>query len=111
MEGELMINKILKKIAENSSEAAKVRIKMKELGFKWCSTGGPCEAYHKDIGDGKSMYVVGESETEVPETFNETYGVAIFEDKGETEKYATFNGYDDFAANYMDMSKYEDVDY
>ena len=105
-----MINKILKKIAENSSEAAKVRIKMKALGFEWCSTVGPCETYHKDIGDGKSMYVVGENETEVPETFNETYGVAIFEDKGETEKYAMFNDYDDFAANYMDMSKYEDVD-
>ena len=79
-----MINKILKKIAENSSEAAKVRIKMKALGFEWCSTVGPCETYHKDIGDGKSMYVVCENETEVPETFNEMYGVTIFEDKGDT---------------------------
>ena len=106
-----MINKILKRLAENSSEAAKVRIKMKELGFKLYQTGGPCKAYYKDIDDDKSMYVTGVGETEVPETFNEIYDVSIFEDKGEKERYALFNGYDDFAANYMDMSKYKDTDY
>ena len=108
-----MINKILKKIAENSSEAAKVRIKMKELGFKWCSTGGPCEVYHKDIGDGKSMYVVvDDSGIDLPDKLDEGFMVTILENENtdeETEQVAFFNGYDDFVDNYMDMSKYEDV--
>ena len=74
------INKILKKIAENSSEDAKVRIKMKELGFKWCSTGGPCEVYHKDIGDGKSMYVVvDDSGIDLPDKLDEGFMVTILE--------------------------------
>ena len=111
------MNKILKKVAEDYEELdeeKRVAKAMKDLGFNWCTTGGGCDAYYKNLGEDKTMYVVGEMETQIPTTFDEPYTVAIFEGENiddEHEFAASFDSYEDFIANYTDMSKYEEVEY
>ena len=111
------MNRILKKIAEDYEELdeeKRIAKALKDLGFERCTTGGRCDAYFKNIGDDKTMYVVGKMETQIPTTFDEPYSVAIFEGEGtdnERELFASFDNYEDFIANYNDMSKYEEIEY
>ena len=106
------MNRILKKIAEDNSEKQQIIDGLKDLGFRFCTTGGNCTAYYKELGDNKTMYVVDDSGIDLPAKLDEGFMVTILDNENtdeETEQAAFFNGYDDFIDNYMDMSKYEDI--
>ena len=108
------MNRILKKIAEDNSEKQQIADSLESLGFEWCLCRWHWIVYCKKLGENKTMYVVDDSGIDVPTKLDEDFMVVILENEGtdeETEQVAMFNGYDDFVANYMDMSKYEDVDY
>jgi hypothetical protein len=110
------MNKILKRIVAESEvdEKQQVADGLESLGFEWCTTGGNCTAYYKDLDDNTCMYVTDESGIDVPEKLDQDFMVTIIKNEGtneETDRLAAFEGYDDFAANYMDMSKYVSVDY
>ena len=107
------MNRILKRIAEED-ESKRVEAAMRELGFGWCTTGGGCTAYYKGLDDNRVMYVIGEDGDTVPERFDETYSVAIMENEFEDNEHefcASFDNFEDFKNNYMDMSKYEEFKY
>ena len=109
-----MINRILKKIAEDNSEKQQIADGLESLGFELCLCRWHWIVYCKKLSENKTMYVVDDSGIDVPTKLDEDFMVAIIENEGtdeETEQVAMFNGYDDFAANYMDMSKYKDADY
>ena len=110
------MNKILKRIVAESEvdEKQQVADGLESLGFEWCTTGGNCDAYCKKLGENKTMYVVDDSGISVPETLDGTYMVLILENEGtddESESVAEFNGFEDFAAGYKDMSNYQAQEY
>ena len=110
------MNKILKRIVAESEvdEKQQVADGLESLGFEWCTTGGNCDAYCKKLGENKTMYVVDDSGISVPETLDGTYMVVILENEGtddESESVAEFNGFEDFAAGYKDMSNDQAQEY
>ena len=107
------MNRILNKIAEDNNEEQQILDGLKNLGFEHCTTRGICTVHYKELGD-KTIYVVDGPGIDVPTKLDEDFRTGIIENIGtdeETEQQATFNGYDDFVANYMDMSRYEEVVY
>ena len=110
------MNKILKRIVAESEvdEKQQVADGLESLGFELCLCRWHWIVYCKKLGENKTMYVVDDSGISVPSTLDGTYIVEILENEGtddESESVAEFNGFEDFAANYMDMSKYKDADY
>ena len=106
------MNRILNKIAEDNNEEQQILDGLKSLGFEWCSTGFSCLALEKHLGRNKFMYLYACPPTNFPTKFDMEFPVMIVNNEGTawaTEQDATFNNYDDFVANYMDMSRYEDV--